>query len=338
MANVNTQGFQSPHGLVHVDQFLTDFSIKYRNAALIADEVCPPIDVKKRTDVYPIYGRESMRIEDDTVAPRANVNQTDSYTVTSYGSYICQKHALKDRVDWSERDCADDPLSPDLDVTQNLTDKILLAKELRVARMYTTAANWTPVATISGVSYTGALNVLSDLGATYQWDNASFDSTKPNTQIKAIIDAAKTAVRKQIGVDPNTIIIPDPIAKVMSRDKTFVDLIRYTHADLASNGDLPPVLWNMNVKIPMSIMDTAERGKTFKSGDVWGNNIVVAYVAPNPRSPRTFTATMGFRYKPFWVTKETHITDEYDEVCVSEVRDERVTSSSCAFLIQNPIT
>lgn len=335
--NVNTQGVQSPHGLVHVDRFLTDFSIKYSNPEFIADLVCPPIDVKSRTDVYPIYGRESFTVEDDTVAARAAIKQTDAYSISEWGTYICKKHGLKDRVEYSERENADQPLDPDLDVTRGLIDKIMLHKEVRVATLLTTAANFTPVATIAGSDYTGAINILSDLGATYQWNNASFDSASKTTMIKRVIDACKTAIRKRIGMYPNKIIIPGPIAQIMASDPTFVDYIKYTHAELGSDGDLPKKLWNMDVVTPLSIKNSAERGATFTSADVWGNNIVLMYSAPNPRTPRTFTTALAFRYKPFRVLKEAHIVDEFDEIAVSEWRDERIVSGECAFIIQNPI-
>ena len=315
----------SNRGNIHIDRALSNFSLKFRNGAFIADMICPRIDVAKESDKYFVYGRQDFRTTQDVRADKADINFIDSWKIESTPTYSCVEHSLADLVSDRERRNADEPLSPDFDVTENLTNMLMLNREKRVADMLTTAANFAT----SGNTVT--------LSGTEQWNDSSFDSDSATDAIEARIDTGKEAVRAAIGMDPNTIVIPAAIAKVIKRDSAVRDLIRYTDNSLLVNGDLPPTLWNMNVLVPGAVYDSAEEGQDFSGSDIWGNHVLLAYVSPNPRTPRTMTLGLTFQSQARSTAKWREDNRKSDAIEVSEILVEKAVCEYCGYLIRNAI-
>jgi len=299
--------------------------MKYANGAMIADIILPRIDVAKDSDQYFVYGRQDFRATNDLRADKADTNFIDSWKIESTPTYNCEEHALADLVSDRERRNADAPLSPDFDTDENLTNMLMLNREKRVADVLTAAA-----------SYSGSGHYVT-LSGTQQWNDAAFDSNSNDDAIEVRIDAAKEAIRAAIGRDPNTVIIPAAVAKVVKRDPAIRDLIRYTDSTLLVNGDLPPTLWNMKVLVPGSVYDAAEEGQSFDGADVWGKHVVVAYVAPNPRTPRTVTLGLTFQSQPRQVAKWREEGRKSDAIEVSEILVEKTVCEYCGYLIRNAI-
>ncbi len=315
----------STRGNIHIDQALTNFSLKYSNGALIADLIAPRIDVAKDSDLYFVYGRQDFRATADLRADKADTNFIDSWKIESTPSYQCAEHSLADLVSDRERRNADTPLSPDFDTTENLTNMLLLNREKRVADLLTATGAF------------AASGHIVTLSGDEQWNNAAFDSDSKEDAIEVRIDTAKEAVRAAIGRDPNTIVIPAAVAKVVKRDPTVRDLIRYTDNTLLVNGDLPPTLWNMRVLVPGGVYDSAEEGQSFSGADVWGKHVLVAYVAPNPRTPRTVTLSLSFQSQPRQTAKWREDGRKSDAIEVSEIIAEKNVCEYCGYLIRNAI-
>jgi len=315
----------STRGTIHIDQALTNFSVKYQNGAMIADAICPRIDVAKDSDRYFVYGRQDFRTTRDLRADRADVNFIDSWSIEDVPAYRCEEHSLADLVSDRERRNADAPLSPDFDAAENLTNMLMLNREKRVADMLTGAG-----------AFAASGNVVT-LSGSQQWNDPDFDSGSIADAIEARIDAAKEAIRGAIGRDPNTIVIPAAVARVIKRDPAVRDLVRYTDSSLLVNGDLPPTLWNMNVLVPGSVFDSAAEGRPFSGADVWGKHVLVAYVASNPRTPRTMTLALTFQSQPRQVSKWREDGRKSDAVEVSEILVEKIVCEYCGYLIRNAI-
>ena len=52
---------------VHQPAFLKDVSLGFSNPALIAERVCPTIGVAKQSDLYRVFGRNTMRTHETLV-------------------------------------------------------------------------------------------------------------------------------------------------------------------------------------------------------------------------------------------------------------------------------
>jgi len=315
----------STRGNIHIDRALSSFSLKYSNGAFIADRVCPRVDVAKESDKYFVYGRQDFRPTKDARADKADTNFIDSWKIESTPTYTCVEHSLADLVSDRERRNADEPLSPDFDVTENLTNMMMLNREKRVADVLTSASTF---------STSGNAVALS---GSEQWNDTDFDSDSKDDAIEARIDAGKEAVRAAIGRDPNTIVIPAAVAKVVKRDPAVRDLVRYTDNSLLVNGDLPPTLWNMRVLVPGAVYDSAEEGQSFSGSDIWGKHVLLAYIAPNPRTPRTMTLGLSFQSQGRQTSKWREDGRKSDAIEVSEILVEKVVCEYCGYLIRNAI-
>lgn len=312
-------------GTIHIDRALTNFSLKYKNGGLIADQIMPPVAVIKESDSYFVYGRQDFRITEDVRADGAESQQVDSWKIDSTPTYRCREHALKDFVTDRMRKNADAPLAPDFDVTQNLTNMILLNKEKRV------------VDTIFVATAYATSGHTTQLAGDEQWNNAAFDTDSTEDAIEVRIDTAKEAVREDTGNDPNVIVIPAQVSKVVKRDPTVRDLVKHTHSDLLVNGDLPATLWNMKVLIPGSAYDSAEEGQTYSGSNMWGNHVLVAYVAPNALTPRTLTLGLQFVSQKFQTSKWRDAARKADFIEPCEILDEKVVCEYCGYFIEDVI-
>ncbi len=315
----------STRGNIHIDRALSAFSLKYRNGAFVSDIIVPRVDVAKESDKYFVYGRQDFRSSQDIRADKADTNFIDSWKIESTPTYTCVEHSLADLVSDRERKNADEPLSPDFDVTENLTNMISLNREKRVADTLTATATFAT----SGNYVT--------LSGDEQWNDAGFDSASSVNAIEVRVDTAKEAIRGAIGRDPNTIIIPAAVAKVVKRDPAVRELLKYTNSTLLVNGDLPPTLWNMKVVVPGGVYDSAEEGQTFSGTDIWGRHVLLAYVASNPRTPRTMTLGLTFQSQARQTSKWREDGRKSDAVEVSEILVEKVVCEYCGYLIRNAI-
>ncbi|MEO1477996.1 MAG: major capsid protein, partial [Bacteroidota bacterium] len=103
-------------------------------------------------------------------------------------------------------------------------------------------------------------------------DKWSAAGSKPADQI----NEAKSAIRKQIGTDPNTLLLSGDAFDALKENASLLDKIKYTQrgvitADLiASAFDVERVLIGKAVY--------AENEDAAEFTDIWGNNAVLAYV------------------------------------------------------------
>lgn len=276
----------STRGTVHIDQALTNFSNKLYLGDYIADLIMPRVDVAKESEAYFVYGKNDLRPPDDSKAEKSETIFIDSRNIESSPTYNCEEHALADLVSDRERRNADTPLSPDFDVAENLTEMLALNREKRVADLIINA---------------------SDIPC-----RAGFDS--PAERVGSI----KDLILNSIGRQPNTIVIPSAVSKVLKNNPEVLELIKLTDISMLINGDLPPTMWNMKVLIP---------------GKLWGNKILIAYVAPNPRTLRTMTLGLTPQSDGRTVAKWREEGRKSDAIEVSETLDENIICPYCGCFI-----
>ncbi len=309
-------------GTIKTDAALSNLSIKYSNGSLIADEVCKRVGVNSETGIYYIFGRNDFRVRQTLRADHADPNYVNAYSTTT-GTYACEEHSLSDYLSDRERGNADPAIDPAFAIVNGLTDMLMVAREKRVADLYTATASW-------GSNY-------ATLSGTEQWNNASFDSDSKTDAIEVRIDTAKEAIRAATGRDPNTIIIPSAVSRVVKKDPEIRELIKYTQSDLLVNGDLPPTMFNMKVYIPGGISDSAEEGQTFSGADLWGKHVVLLYLDPNPMALRTFTAGLTMEAQARQVIPSRDDKRKSDEFEVCEILDEKVVAPGAGYVIRNVI-
>ena len=305
---------------VHQDAVLTNFALGYHPFGMVAENVIKPMKVLKESDKYYIWDRPSaFRVSSDgTMSLRADKTEAKEVDFgLSTSTYSAEEYALKILISDREKDNADSVLKLRESKLRRLQDLLMLEQEIRVATLLTTAANW-------DTAHTDTPSV--------KWDAAS------GVVIEKNIDDAKEVVRKAIGVEPNTIIIPAAVAKVMKRDSTIRDLVKYTHSDLLVNGDLPRRLFNMDVVIPGAVYTVSLEGaSSITYTDVWSDNVVLLHL-PSETTMDSPDSVKIFRSKEWEVRawREEKLRSEAIEASV--IQDEVLASNISGYLYTNVLT
>lgn len=295
---------------VHVDAPLTNVAIKFKNMALVAERIFPVIPVAKESDKYYIFRKEELIIDKALRAAGAKSKEItwDVDTATYSAEEYALSHLVPDRIVAN----ADHAVRPKITSTQKLTNKILLAQEKRVADVVMSTVN---------ITNNGAPSV--------QWDQAS-----PN--IEGDVDTAKNSVRTNAGIEPTSILIPYRVAQIVKRDTTVRNLIRYTVPGdiLLRNGDLPPVLWNLEVVVAGAIQNTANEAASETLTDVWKDNVLVFY---KEATPSLDALSLGYIFRVGnWITKSWRVEDRAgDMVEVGVIEDEKLVAAAAGYLLTN---
>lgn len=246
---------------------LTNLARDYSAQGLVAEELAPVVDVATETFQYNVWeAHNSFATDVETATPDRTETREIDVSLTQEEA-TAEEHALKVSVsDREERQGRATGIDPRRAKTRVLERRLALAKEVRVA----TALQKT---TTTG----GQLN----LGAAPS-NNWNVDAGT----IEADVVTAKEGVYDAIGIEPNTIVIPYKVANAISIQQDIREIFKYTvdGRQLLGAGQniLPPEIWGMRVVIPRGRKVTNKLGQTNAFTDVWGDDVRVLYVNPQP--------------------------------------------------------
>lgn len=314
---------------VHIDVALSNVALGYHPVGMIAEQIFPIIPVKKESDKYYEWNKgDAFRIPDNTQRADGTKSKRIGFSIST-STYSAEEYALNIQVTDRQVANADSVINLRSAKTRRLKDLLALDQEIRVATLLTTQGNW---ASTNRVQRSG----------TQQWNNAGFTGGA-TYGIEETIDTGKEAVRTGTGgLEPNMIIIPSAIAKVMKRNSTIRDLIKYTHANLLVDGDLPPMLWNMKVLIPKAVKNTNREGNATQTlSDVWGKHIVMLYVTPNAMVDE-ITAGYIFRvssgaHTPWGVRAWREEAEKAETIETEICQDEKLVCNVAGYFIEDVI-
>jgi len=317
---------------VHQNIPLTNMSIGYHPTGLIADSVFAIMKVLHENDTYYKWDKgQAFRLERSdgfgSLRPDKSRPKMLNFGAT-LDSYIAEEFALETGISDRERANQDSSLMLEMAKTRRLQDLVLLDLEIRIANICINTANNSGSVTNSGTS---------------QWNNASFASQTngQHSVIKAQIETGKESVRFATGgLLPNVIVLPREVASVMYNDVGLADLVKYNsnnpQGSLLGDDFLPPSLWGMKVLIPSAIANNTVEGEVYSGTSVWGKNVWMGYVNPNPGLD-ALTYGLQLRSRE-WQVKQYR--DEFTDTVIyrpSIVQAEKLVASDCGYLIKNAI-
>jgi len=227
------------------DPVLTGRAIELGTGGPYASEkIAPVATVAKDEFKYGKFAREHIKDEAKTKQapgqPAGEVSFGISYVAASV-SY----HKLKSRIPDALR--ANDPNNAlDGRRTTMLTNKLLLGVERRVKALCHAATK-------------------TKATPSTKWNGDSPD-------IRGDILAAKTAFRRNAGMNPNTIVIPPVVYDVVANDSAIVELIK-RQRDVLGNEVLEQIL-QMQVVVPGALVDQSNPGAAASIADVWSDDEV----------------------------------------------------------------
>ena len=295
---------------LHVDQLRSNISVKYKNDNYVAREVFPEVPVKKDSDKFRVYDR-NFRLPETGRADGAEARRHNFLVSTS--GYILEEHALKDVV--TDRQAENyDLASLRSDLTEELTDKILLRMEKSVADLFT-STSWSQ-------------NV--SLSAAQQW---SADTITSNPI--PLMDTATTVVMEQTGCKPNIAIVPQRVMIKAKNHTSIIDRIKYTNVNitpmmLAGLFDTPKMV------VPSAVIDTSAEGLSSNIVPIWGDNVFVGYRAESASLLKPSAGYVFKANKPLvkrW--REEKVSGE--EIAVGMLYQATVVASLAGYLLKDTL-
>lgn len=300
---------------------LTNVSIQFKNPGYIAEDCVPIIPVKLETSKYFIYDKTRFDAPKALRAEQADYGRVNWQPTT--GTYSCNEYGLEHLIDDRERQNAIEPLNLDVDGTEIVTDMILNDREQRVSTLLTTSG-----------SYTHS-NTTNLSGLATAWD-------QPGTSdpIKDVAITAREAIRANSGVYPNTVILGAKVASNLEQHPVIMDRLKYNAQGGVAVSYLDALAKIFKVDkiiVGVALKRTSNENQTDALGDIWGNNVIVAYINPRPAIKQPTLAYM-FQSRPRMIEKYREDKKKSDVIRCSEVTAEQMIADSCGYLYQNVVT
>lgn len=258
---------------MHVDDLLSNLSIRFGNESYFAEKVFSKVPVTKESDFFPVYDMEQsgFRVLDTTRADR------DEAKEVTWGwkmqRYVVDGHALKDIVTDRSEANADAPFDLMVDTTQFLTDTLL-----------------------NGLDYAAGA-ILASTSTANNANNANADWTNYTTASpKTSITTAKTTIFEATGKVPNVMVMSVTTANKMTLLEEIKEERKYTN-DLTTGG-LPKNLWGLNVIEVPSLYDAGVKGYSTTLTSNFADTVWIGYVKPGPVGRKELTYGAIFETLP----------------------------------------
>lgn len=124
----------------------------------------------------------------------------------------------------------------------------------------------------------------------------------------ADIGVASEAIRGSIGVRPNLVVLSATAFNACNSNTSILERLKYTGRDSVTVEQLAK-LWNVKEVVVGDAVSASGQNDDF--GDVWGDDVIVAYVAPPAGGARRSAAKPSYGYtyaingmpsveKPYW--------------------------------------
>jgi hypothetical protein len=301
-----------------IDVALSQFAQLYRNNIMAASYLFPRVEVIHQSDFFWQFGRENQAIRENSLRAPGSAAERIQQTL-SKTKYNTVDHSYARLIPDEERG---NFMAGDLEqwVTQALMDKIMLDLEVNVAGIATNTAN-----------YAGSNTVT--LSGTSQWsDPASLPIND--------VETAKSQVR-QIGQQPNVMIIPDPVYLKLRTNPQIVARFANVEGGAITLKQLG-IVFDIETVVLASAIQLDKNGAV---SFVWGKNAIVAYAQPNPTP-----ADVSFGKQFVWtqapgtvggfsteIARETPASKKSDELAVHSYYGIQVTSNISGYLIKNAV-
>lgn len=248
---------------LHIDRALSTLSVQYRNESMIWREILPVIGVGLRSDKYFKYAKENAyRLADDKIGPKSLANEISLDVSTD--NYSVKDHALSDWLPQETIDNADTPLSPAIDVNDNLNMLLDVAQEKRASDLVFAAATYP----------TGNKVTLSGTG---QWgQSADAPISDVQTAIETCFMRANTLV---FGVDAWLVFrrLPEVLDAVKSSTRQ-----QGTPGGLATAPEVAALFEVDRILVGRSRYRGSKEGQTATFERLWGKHMAALHVVQNP--------------------------------------------------------
>ena len=298
---------------IQYDNVLSNVSMAYQNADYIAEQIFPVLPTKKLTGKFYVYDKAKFR-KVSSLRAMGSASKEVGYGLSFSTAFNCDDHALVELVPDELKTQAESPLSPEIDATENVAERLMIEKEYDLASYMQNTANLTNNTTLSG---------------TDQWSD--YENSDPIGDIETGIES----VRSKIFKAANTLVMGQETWNKLKHHPDLIDRIKYsgfgkfTAAALADLLDLDQVL------LGAAGRNTAVEGQTDALGYIWGK---YAWVMYKTRRPGIKQVSFGYHFQ-----HKKSVDKWYDKVRegtfvrVHDFYTREVLTVDAAYLIKNVV-
>ncbi len=248
---------------------LSNFAKEFRNNALVGDIFAPRVPVERQSFQYVVWNRDDWRVPGNTQRA-AGDRPTTVRRGYSVAPYMCQSHALSGEVPReSEAYGLGLGFSTKKQLTQQLMSQLNLDREIKVANLLRSTANFPNGVTLSGGS---------------QWDSyittpANDTTANVTSHPINVVDGYKGVLR-QAGVQDAdmALLLSDPVATALRNHPDIADRFKYTNAGGGITNEMLSSVFGVKVIVGSAIqLDQANNASW-----VWGYDAFLGYASPAP--------------------------------------------------------
>ena len=299
---------------IRYDPILSNVSVAYQNDKYIAEMILPVVKTKTVTGKYFEYDKSKFRKVKSLRGMGASAEEVE-YGVSQSTAYVCLDHALKQIVPDELKDQAPTPLSPEMDATENVSERLLIEKEYDLAVYMQNTGNLTNNTTLSG---------------TTQWSD--YINSDPIGDVRTGIQTIHSKIFKPA----NTLVLGIEVYNKLIDHPDIVERIKYSQLGVTTEQLLAKIFNVDNVIVAGAGYETAVEGQSSDLGYIWGKYAWLLYVTPRP-AVRSISFGYHFQYKTRSVDKWYDNDREGTFVRVHDFFTREIVSVDCAYLIKNAV-
>jgi len=306
--------FNVQKGNVRDDKFLTGLAVRYSNNEFVGNMYLPEYNVLKESDKYRIFRKDGFY----KGAPKKADGAITEEATLSYdeGTYSTYERAIKDIVTDRAMQNAEAPVRPKIDVTNFLTEKILLSQEIDI---------WSLILGTSGLQTS---NHYEDLTSSTAW----IGGTDPDI-LKDLSDAI-VLISKAIGRRPNKISFTTEVSEAITQDPVIRELIKYQPNNMITGDAMPSTLRNMKVIIADGLWNASDEGQTASYEYIMKYRVPICYV----NSADALTAGRTFVSRGFKVVRWRDDDREGEFIKVNKVYSPKITNVDAGYMYKRVST
>lgn len=284
---------------VHVDAILSQISVAYMQSqdVFIANRIFPTISVQKQSDLYFTYTKGDWFRDEAQLRAPATPSAGSGYGLST-DTYYAGVYAMHKDVDDQTRANADDPINPDREATQFVTQRMLMRQELDWSNTYFTTGVWDTDVTPA--------NLWSD-----------YVSSDPIEDI----ETGKATMLNSTGYLPNVLVLTYDVMRQLRNHPDIIDRIKYTSANVPTEATLASLFGVDRVLTARAIQNSGAEGAADSFGAIHGKNAGLFHVAS---SPGLMTPSAGYQFAWDGVSDGQGTTVGISRFRMNELRCDRV--------------
>jgi hypothetical protein len=307
---------------LYIDAALSAFSLKYKNAKYIKDDLFPKVTVNKDTGNYYEFGTQHLRKRNAEWDESGRAKQME-WTISSTGSYTLKAYALEGFIKWKERDNADNVVRYESNCSNMTLDALELDEEIAVADLMTATSSY------SSTSYYKDYSSDSDA----IWSNTS------NSDPLFDILSAKDTIADAIIDEPNIFWCSRKVMTVLRMHPKLTKYFINTEGGLLTLNQLKSLLEVDKILVAPSMYVNSEEGATTETRTLcWGRNAGLVYV---PATPALEQMSWGYnivKTKHPYVERWSEQPEHRDVVRPVKKYEKKIVNSTAGYLFNNCVS